>query len=308
MNATVAMACSRVRVEEKLLLDAYARRGVEVRRVDPRALSLPLGGTHTDPTGTDPTPALQGVTVLHDRGISYGVSCHLLEALAARGIACVNTPDVVRTCGDKVLASLRLDEAGVPQPETRLAFSSEEALRLLDEELGYPAVLKPAVGSWGRLVARLNDRHAAEAVLEDREVLGSWPHRSLYLQALVAKPGRDLRVFVIDGEPVAAIWRHSDHWVTNTARGGSVSACAVEAELGELAVAAAAAVGGGILAVDLVEHPDRGLLVLEVNHGGEFRNSIEPTGVDLPGLMVDHVLAVAARTSAVLAGAATECA
>lgn len=279
----IGFLASRVRVEERLLLDAYARRGVDVRRIDPRATSVQLDRA-------EPPAALDGLGALHDRTISFGVASHLLEAAAARGVTCVNDPAVVRVCGDKVRTSVALTAAGVPQPRSYLAFSSEEALRVLDEDLGYPAVLKPAVGSWGRLVARLNDRHAAEAVLEDREVLGSWTHRSIYLQALVDKPGRDLRVFVVGGEAIAAIYRESEHWVTNTARGATVRRAETSGAIGELAVAAARAVGGGILAVDLVEDRSGELLVLEVNHTMEFRNSIEPTGVDIPGRMVDFVV------------------
>ena len=225
----------------------------------------------------------------------------MVELLEARGIPCVNRAEVIRTCGDKLRTSLALAAAGVPQPETRVAFDTEEALRILDQELGYPAVLKPVVGSWGRLVARLNDRHAAEAVLEDRATLGGASHRTLYLQRLVQKPDRDVRVFVVGDEPIAAIYRESEHWITNTARGARTSRCEVDGPLGELALEAARAVGGEILAVDLVECPDEGPLVLEVNHGMEFRNSIEPTGVDIPGAMADHVLHRAAARQEVLA-------
>ncbi|RKY21450.1 MAG: 30S ribosomal protein S6--L-glutamate ligase [Planctomycetota bacterium] len=280
----IALLASRVRVEEKLLLQSYSDAGMQPVRLDPRRLWADLSGSRLD-------EALRGVTVVHDRSIAFGTTAHLLEVLESRGIRCVNTSAVVRTCGDKIATSVALQRAGVPQPETRLAFSTEEALRLLDEDLGYPAVIKPAVGSWGRLVARLNDRHAAEAVLEDREQLGGWTHRSLYLQRLVDKPGRDVRVFVVGEQPVAAIFRHSEHWITNTARGATTSACPVDGIFGALAMDAARAVGGGLLAVDIVEDPQLGPLVLEVNHGMEFRNSIEPTGVDIPGAMVSHVLA-----------------
>jgi len=286
--STVGFLASRVRVEEKLLLEAYAARGVTPRRIDERALGLRL-----DQSGDE--PLLAGLEVLHDRSIAFGTSSHLLEVAEARGVRCVNRSAVVRTCGDKLRTSVVLERAGVSQPETHIAFSRQAALDLLDNELGYPAVVKPCVGSWGRLVARLNDRDAAEAVLEDRELLGNWTHRSIYLQRLIEKPGRDLRVFVVGDQPIAAIFRMSEHWITNTARGASTSKCdlstAEGARFAELSLAAAEAVGGGILAVDLVEDPERGPLVLEVNHGMEFRNSIAPTGVDIPGAMVDWVLA-----------------
>ena len=285
---SVAILASRIRVEEKLLIEAYLDRGINPRRIDDRRTSFRL-----DADGSE--SVLDGLSVLHDRSIAYGTSVHLLEIAEARGVQCVNTSSVVRCAGDKLRTSIALERASVPQPETRVAFSPEEALRVLDEELGYPAVVKPTIGSWGRMVARLNDRHAAEAVFEDRAVLGGWTHRSLYLQRLIQKPGRDIRVFVIGDQPICAIFRTSEHWITNTALGGKTSNCPLTGRdgtrLAELALAAAKAVGGGILAVDIVEEPDLGPLVLEVNHSMEFRNSIAPTGVDIPGAMVDWVLA-----------------
>ncbi len=289
MNPVIGFFSGRVRVEEKLLLEAYAKRGVEVQRFTERNMTLRLDRLADDPRWS----GAGAIRVFHDRGLAFGTAGPLLEALEASGVTCVNRAEVVATSGDKFRTSLALARAGVPQPETYWCTSAEDALRILDETLGYPAVLKPQVGSWGRLVARLDTRAAAEAVLESREVLGSFHHRTHYLQRMIAKPGRDLRVFVVGNEPIAAIYRTSDHWLTNTALGATTSACSVEGEVGELALRAAQAVGGGILAVDLVEDPERGLLVLEVNHSGEFRNSIEPTGVNIPGRMVDFVLQTA---------------
>ncbi len=158
-------------------------------------------------------------------------------------------------------------------------------------------VLKPSVGSWGRLLAKVNDREAAEALVEHKQTLGSYQHGIFYIQAFVDKPGRDIRSFVIGGATVAAIRRYSAHWITNTARGGRAEACPITDEVDALSVAAARAVGGGVVAVDLIETADGGLLVNEVNHTMEFRNSIEPTGVDIPGKVVDYLLTVGAEAT-----------
>ncbi|CAA9569167.1 MAG: Alpha-aminoadipate--LysW ligase (EC [uncultured Thermomicrobiales bacterium] len=171
-----------------------------------------------------------------------------------------------------------------------LAFTPESALAAI-EGMGYPVVLKPAVGSWGRLLARVNDRDAAEALLEHKVVLGSFQHGAFYVQEYVRKPGRDIRSFVVGDRTICAIYRESPHWITNTARGGEANDCPVTPELDRLSRAAAAAVGGGVVAVDLLEG-ERGLLVNEVNYTMEFRNSIHTTGVDIPGLIADHVIAV----------------
>jgi [lysine-biosynthesis-protein LysW]--L-2-aminoadipate ligase len=142
-------------------------------------------------------------------------------------------------------------------------------------------------------LSRINDRDAAEAILEHKETLGSYHHSIFYIQEYVKKPERDVRAFVVGGETVCAIYRTSEHWITNTARGGKSSNCPVTPELNDICVAAANAVGGGVVAIDLFEDPDRGLLINEVNYTMEFRNSIVPTGVNIPGRMVDFCLRVA---------------
>ncbi len=201
---------------------------------------------------------------------------------------------VAATCWDKLLTTAALAQAGVPQPQVRVAFTPEAALRAI-EELGYPVVLKPVVGSWGRLLARINDRDAAEAILEHKETLGSYQHSIFYIQEFVRKPGRDIRAFVVGDETICAIYRSSEHWITNTARGGQASNCPVTPELDALCRATTRAVSGGdgaVVAIDVLEDPDRGLLVNEVNHTMEFRNSIHTTGVDIPGRVARYVMEV----------------
>jgi [lysine-biosynthesis-protein LysW]--L-2-aminoadipate ligase len=205
----------------------------------------------------------------------------------------VNTFEVADICGNKLLTTMRLIRDGVPSPRTRLAFTPESALQAV-EELGYPAVLKPLVGSWGRLISKVNDRDAAESILEHKDVLGTYMHSIYYVQEYVDKPGRDIRAFVVGDETIAAIYRASPHWITNTARGGQATKCPVTPELNDLCVRAARAVGGGVVAVDVLEGPD-GLQVIEVNYTMEFRNSIDTTGVDIPAKVVDYVLEVARR-------------
>jgi [lysine-biosynthesis-protein LysW]--L-2-aminoadipate ligase len=177
-----------------------------------------------------------------------------------------------------------------------IAFTPESALEAI-EEMGYPVVLKPAVGSWGRLLARANDRDAAEALLEHKVTLGSFHHGAFYIQEYVEKGGRDVRAFVVDGETICAIYRDSPHWITNTARGGKASNSPVTPDLDRISAAAAAAVGGGVVAVDLFETID-GLLVNEVNYTMEFRNSIDTTGVDIPARVVDYVVKVGSKSRA----------
>ena len=275
------MLLSRKRAEEKLLIQSFRERGVEPSLVDVRKIVLNL---HT------------GGWIEHDvvmeRCISHSRALAAVRILNHWGTPTVNGYETVRVCGDKIETTSALVRDGVPTPHCMVAFTVESALQAI-EEMGYPVILKPAVGSWGRLLAKVNDRESAEAILEHKETLGSYHHSIFYVQEYVDKPKRDIRSFVVGDETIAAIYRFSEHWITNTSRGGRAENCPVTPEIGKLSCAAARAVGGGIVAVDLLESSDGRLLVNEVNYTMEFRNSIEPTGVDIPGRMVDYVLEVA---------------
>jgi [lysine-biosynthesis-protein LysW]--L-2-aminoadipate ligase len=276
----VGVLMSRVRVEEKLLLaDLATRENVEVVRFDDRQLVLDFD---------DP---ITGVDVVLERAINHLRAEYTLKVLNNWGVPTVNTFEVANTCGDKLLTTAALVRAGVPVPRTRIAFTPESALEAI-EELGYPVVLKPAIGSWGRLLSKVNDRDAAEALLEHKVTLGSFHHGAFYIQEYVEKQGRDIRSFVVGDETICAIYRDSPHWITNTARGAKASNCPVTPELDALSRAAAEAVGGGVVAVDLFETPE-GLQVNEVNYTMEFRNSIDTTGVNIPARIVDYTLDVA---------------
>lgn len=278
----IALLYSRIRVEEKLLVDELVRRGIDHELVDVRTVTFDI---HAQ-------AAWQRVDAVLERCISQTQATAAVRCFERFGVPCVNPSSVIETCGDKLTTSLALARRGVPTPRVRVALEPESALRAI-EEMGYPVVLKPAVGSWGRLLARINDRDAAEAVLEHKATLGSVQHSVFYIQEHVDKPGRDLRVFMVGDEPICAIARASDHWITNTARGGRASAFAVTPDVARICRDAAAAVGGGVLAIDLLETADGRVLVSEVNHTMEFRNSIAPTGVDIPGRIIDHVVRVA---------------
>jgi [lysine-biosynthesis-protein LysW]---L-2-aminoadipate ligase len=203
---------------------------------------------------------------------------------------------VAATCGDKLSTSAALQAAGVPQPRVWVAFSSESALQIMDE-IGYPVILKPVIGSWGRLLSKVNDRDAAETILEHKEVLGSFQHSVIYIQEFIPKPGRDIRSFVIGDETICAIYRSSEHWITNTARGGKAEICPVTPEIDQISRDAARAVGGGVLAIDILEDPERGYLINEVNHTMEFHSTVPLTGIDIPGKLVEYTVQLAEKTS-----------
>ncbi|MFP4136621.1 MAG: lysine biosynthesis protein LysX [Candidatus Acetothermia bacterium] len=273
-SLNLGLLFSRIRVEEKKLIKEAEKRGHDVSRVDSRELVFDFDEDYE-------------LDVLLERDVSHSRALYTLNLFENGNVPTVNSYKTARICGDKIATTKALRDAGVPTPDVKVAFTKESALEAI-EEMGYPAVLKPVTGSWGRLLAKVNDRDSAEAILEHKSQLGSYYHKIFYIQEYVDKPNRDIRAFVVGDETIGAIYRESDHWITNTAQGGEATNCPVTDEIDRICQDAAEAVGGGILAVDLLEGED-GLTVAEVNYTVEFKNSIEPTGVDIPGKIIDYV-------------------
>ncbi len=272
----VGFLYTRLRVEEKYLLEELSRHeGIEIVRINDGDLFFDISQV--------PEP----VDVLFERSISFSRGLYISRIYEANGVRVVNSSQVAERCGDKYVTSQILVGEGIRIPRVIMAFDEESALAAA-EEIGYPFVLKPVVGSWGRLLAKVEDRCAAEAFLEHKATLGV-SHQVFYLQEYIDKPGRDIRAFVVGDEPICAIYRSSENWITNTARGGVASNCPLTTELVDTCRQTARAIGGGLLAIDLFETAN-GLSVNEVNHTMEFRNSIETTGVNIPAQMVEYVL------------------
>jgi [lysine-biosynthesis-protein LysW]---L-2-aminoadipate ligase len=282
----IGVLYSRVRVEEKWIFAAMEKRGIDYERLDDRAISFDL-------ENPEPWRAFDAVL---ERSISYTSGLYALRLLNSFGVPTVNTALVAEICGDKLTTSAMLAKAGVPQPRNVVAFTPEAALDAI-EAFGYPVVLKPVVGSWGRLLAKINDRDAAEAVLEHKSTLGSVQHSVFYIQEFIKKPGRDIRAIVIGDRVLTAMYRKSEHWITNTARGGEGELCPITPDIEEICLKATAAVGGGVLAVDLVEHPDKGMVVNEINHTMEFHTMQPVSGIDIAGEIVEYTVRSAMQKS-----------
>jgi len=234
-------------------------------------------------------PSSFDVDVVIIRNVSHFKALYTAKLLEEADVKTVNPSWLLHEAGDKAFATARLSRK-VPVPDWGVALSEEEAIEVA-ERLGYPLVVKPVFGSWGRLIVKVNDRDALEAVLEHRKWMGNPLYKIYYLQRFVEKPGRDIRAIVIDGEFVTAMYRYSNHWITNAARGGRGEVCEDEA-VKELAVRAWEAFGEGALAIDLFESPE-GLLVNEVNPAMEFKTAVKATGVDVAGKLIEYAVKVA---------------
>ena len=271
----VGVLYSRIRRDEKLLLGELRERGHDVEKIDVREQRFGLADA----------PAALDVDLLVDRCLATSRSLYASRFAEAYGVPVVNDAGTAQVCSNKVETSLALAAAGVPTPATEVAFTVESALAAV-ESFGYPCVLKPVVGSWGRLMAKIDSRTAAEAIFEHKATLGHYEHKVFYLQEYVDKPGRDIRVLAADGDPIAAMTRSGEHWLTNAAQGAETAAFELDDRARELVRAASDAVGGGLLGVDLME-TDEGYTVHELNHTVEFKALNETTDVDVPARAVD---------------------
>jgi len=297
----IGILYSRIRKDEKLLLGELRERDHEVTKIDVRKERFGLDSTTAD---------VEDLDLVVDRCLSTSRSLYATQFLDSYGVPVINSPETGDVCADKAKNSLALAEADIPTPATEVAFTKESAMEAI-EEFGYPCVLKPVVGSWGRLMAKIDTRNAAEAILEHKETLGHYEHKVFYIQEFVDKPGRDIRVLAVDGEPVAAMTRSSDHWLTNAAKGGETQSFELDDRALELVERASEAVGGGMLGVDLMEvgvepEADTGetggtgsgeYTVHEVNHTVEFKALDAASEVDVPATVVDWLEAKAAEAA-----------
>lgn len=280
----VGLLITYLRDEEKLILAAARRRGVDITTILDRALVLDAAANEASGSGID-------VDVVLDRCVAHLPAGYALKTFERWGVPTINPAAATAICDDKALTTLALERAKVPTPRTMLAFSVEAALDAC-EKIGYPAVLKPVTGSWGRLLAKVNGPEQARAILEQKKELGSIHHAIFYVQEFLEKPDRDIRAFVVGDEVIAASYRTTNHWITNTARGATSSPCPVTDELQEIALRATHAVGARWAGVDLIETQD-GFSCVEVNTGGEFHGLMRTTDVDIAAKIVDEVLLAA---------------
>ena len=278
MSSGLSILYDTIRWEEKALLDAAKKKGVDVDMVDCKNLFLSLDKTK------------EKFETVIQRCVSYYRSLHSTAALEGKGINVINSLNTSIFAGNKLFTHMLLQKHGVPTPFSAVAFSEEAALEAIESK-GYPMVLKPTVGSWGRMIALLKDRDSAEGVMESRERM--YPiYQVYYLEEFVQRPPRDIRAIMIGDRVVAAIYRYSGdgQWKTNMALGGKAEECKVTKEMEDICIKAKNAVQGQIVGVDLMESKEKGLVVHEVNNTTEYKNTVRVTGVDIPALMIDYAL------------------
>ncbi len=266
---------STIREDEKLLIAAAAGRRLNFTTLDIRRQVL------------NPATWRDKFDVVLERSVSATMGAQAAAFFESIGVPVINPLSVARVCDDKFATSLCLRQSQVPTVPFAMAFSEETATEAIGQLGGYPIVLKPSGGSWGRLLAKVNDQDALEAVIEQKMILGSPAHHALYIQKYIAKPGRDIRVITIDSQAVGAIYRAARHWITNTARGAEARPCPIDKDLKQICVDASRAVGGGVLGIDIFE-TSNGYVVNEINRATEFKNVQRVTGLDIAGAIIEY--------------------
>ena len=285
--AKVCVIYDKMRFEEKALYQKARKKGINALIIDGKTISINTESKRT---------SLQLGDVVIQRSISHFRGLYISSCLEFLDYKVINKFKVGQTCGNKLITSLTLSKHDVPTPKTHFAFSAESAIELINKT-GFPLVLKPIIGSWGRGVFPVRDEEMANILLEMREESDSPLARIFYIQEMVKRPPRDLRCIVVGDEIVAAIYRYSaqNEWRTNVARGGKAEAAPITKELEDIALRAARAVGGGVLGVDLMEDEKRGLLVHEVNNTVEFRGASNVCEGDIAGAIIDYALLIAKK-------------
>ena len=278
MSPDVTILYDNIRWEEKALLEASKKNNINVQMINCKNLALNL----------EKNPEDYGIVI--QRCVSYYRNLHSTAALEGLGVKVINCLNTGIFAGNKLFTHMLLKKFGVPTPDATVAFSKEAALQALETQ-GFPRVIKPTVGSWGRLISKLNDKESADGIIESRENM--YPiHQVHYLEEFVKRPPRDIRAIVVGDKIVAAIYRTSENgnWKTNMALGGVAEPCKVTPEMEEMCIKAKNAVQGDIVGVDLMESDDKGLVVHEVNNTTEYKNTVRICEIDIPTKMLEYAL------------------
>jgi [lysine-biosynthesis-protein LysW]--L-2-aminoadipate ligase len=283
----LSLLYDRIRTEEKLIINTAEKKGIELRPIDVKDLHLVI----TDP---NKDKEIFGDIAI-ERCVSYFRGLHLTAILEGKGIRVINPYSIMSICGNKMLTSILLAKNGIPTPKTIVAFTKEEALKAI-EEIGFPAVIKPVFGSWGRLIAQVKDKDIAQVILEHREEINNPLYQIYYIQEMIERPPRDIRCIVIDNEIIASIYRYSspEDWRTNIARGGRAEVCNLTEDMKEIILKTSEIIGGGVLGIDAMESKN-GIVIHEVNATVEFKGAMSASGIDIPGKIIEYALKLAKK-------------
>ena len=277
----ICIVFDRLRTEEKLLQTQASEMGYETSMIDAKTTRFNTDSNKSEHDFGD---------IVLERCISYYRGLHFTACLEFLDVPVINSFEISNTCGNKMITSMLLKKNNIPTPKTYFSFSAESAMEHF-EKVGYPLVIKPIIGSWGRSVIPIKDKDTADAIIENRQVTDGPQDRIYYLQEMIDRPPRDIRVITVGDQAVAAMYRKSSGgFKTNIALGAEPEICKITNEIEELCQKASKAVGGGILGIDLMEDKKRGLVVHEVNNTVEFKGLVKVAEKNIPKEMIDFAI------------------
>jgi [lysine-biosynthesis-protein LysW]--L-2-aminoadipate ligase len=277
----ICIVFDRLRTEEKMLQKEASELGHDAVMLDAKITQVNTDSKKEDYDFGD---------VVLERCVSYFRGLHFTASLEFMNVPVLNKFDVANICGNKMFMTLLLKKNNVPTPKTYFSFSSESAAENI-EKVGYPLVIKPLIGSWGRGVMQIKDRDTMDAIFEIRDITDSPHDRIYYLQELIKRPPRDIRVITVGDESIAAMYRKSSGgFKTNIALGADPEPCEITKEMEDMAAKASKAMGGGILGIDMMEDEQNGLVVHEVNNTVEFKGLARVAKRNIPKKMVEFAL------------------
>jgi [lysine-biosynthesis-protein LysW]--L-2-aminoadipate ligase len=277
----VCIVFDRLRTEEKMLQKEAVELGHDAVMLDAKITQINTDSKKEDYDFGD---------VVLERCVSYFRGLHFTASLEFMNVPVLNKFDVANICGNKMFMTLLLKKNNIPTPKTYFSFSSESAAENI-EKVGYPLVIKPLIGSWGRGVMQIKDRDTMDAIFEIRDITDSPHDRIYYLQELIKRPPRDIRVITVGDEPIAAMYRKSSGgFKTNIALGADPELCEITKEMEDMAAKASKAMGGGILGIDMMEDEQNGLVVHEVNNTVEFKGLARVANRNIPKEMIEFAL------------------
>lgn len=209
----------------------------------------------------------------------------VLQRLHHRGTLVMNPPKAIEAAVDKFLTTSLIASKGLPTPRTVVCETSEAALKAFDQ-LGGDVVVKPLFGAEGRGILRVSDPDLAFRTFRTLERT----HAVLYLQEVIAHPGFDIRVLVLNGSVLGAIQRHNpDDFRTNVARKGQARVHVPTDLECRLAIEAAEAVGACFAGVDLLYDSAGTCYVIEVNAVPGWQAFQRVTGIDVARLVIQYL-------------------
>ncbi len=220
-----------------------------------------------------------GPATHNDVSFRFDILCQLKEL----GVAVINSPESIARAANKYVSSFLFRKNGIPTPKTVVTNNFDEALAALSS-FGR-AVVKPVFGYKGIDVECV--KNSESGVLRLKELFEN--HRLIYIQEFIPNPGRDIRVFVVNGKVAGSIYRIAPlgGWISNLSQGGSAKPCVLTEEQEKLALKAAEVIGTVYAGVDIIEGNRD--YVIEINGTPSGKGIFEACGVDVTMMVAEYL-------------------